>query len=135
MGDWSERTLEGGCLCGATRYRVEGRLRPVIACHCGQCRKTSGHHGAATAVAREGFSLLSGEGAITWYPSSPGVRRGFCSVCGSNLFWDSEAKREICIMAGTLDQPTGLALESHIFVGEKADYYEVGDGLPQKEAR
>lgn len=134
MGERTEKTLEGGCLCGAVRYRLEGRLRPVIACHCGQCRRASGHHGAATAVEREGFTLLSGEEAITWYESSPGVRRGFCSACGSNLFWESEAETQICIMAGTLDQPTGLTLEGHIFVGDKADYYEIGDGLPQKKA-
>ena len=38
----------GSCLCGAVRYIVRGELRHVVGCHCGQCRKTSGHYVAAT---------------------------------------------------------------------------------------
>ena len=48
----------GSCLCGAVKYRLMGSLRPVVACHCGQCQKTSGHHVAATSVNRKDFELL-----------------------------------------------------------------------------
>ncbi|MBM7066104.1 GFA family protein [Actibacterium sp. 188UL27-1] len=117
----------GGCLCGVVRYRVTGPLRPVVACHCQQCRKTSGHHVAATSALRGDLRI---EGAVTWYHSSPEARRGFCGICGSNLFWDGPGTH-ISIFAGGLDGPTGLAVVGHIFCADKGDYYTLDDGLPQ----
>jgi hypothetical protein len=61
------------------------------------------------------------------------ARRGFCPVCGSNLFWDGPGAN-LAIMAGTLDGPTGLTFKAHIFWADKGDYYEIADGLPQAEA-
>ncbi len=120
-------TRTGGCLCGAVTYTVDGPLRPVIACHCRQCRKTSGHHVAATSCARGDIQIT---GEVTWYASSDTARRGFCGICGSNLFWDG-AGANLSIFAGTLDTPTGLHLKAHIFCADKGDYYEIADGLPQ----
>ena len=68
----------GGCLCGAVKYQVTGVLRPVVACHCTQCQKTSGHHVAATSAPRENIALLEEQG-LKWYFSSKGIRRGFVS--------------------------------------------------------
>ena len=116
----------GGCLCGQVRYETRGEVRPVIACHCTQCRKTSGHHVAATGAKREAVTI---EGHVTWYVSSDSARRGFCAICGSNLFWDGPGTH-LSIMAGTLDRPTGLALAAHIFVSDKGDYYEIETDLP-----
>ena len=67
---------------------------------------------------------------MTWYRSSSFARRGFCAACGTILFWDDDSDR-IGINMGSLDQPTGLKLQRHIFVEDKADYYEIEDGLPQ----
>ena len=122
-------TVTGHCLCGAVRYRIEGPMRPVIACHCEQCRRSSGHFVAATAAPRESVTI---EGPVSWYQSSDVARRGFCGTCGSNLFWDGPGPG-ISIMAGTLDQPTGLVLDGHIYVADKGDYYAITDGLPQAE--
>ena len=120
----------GGCLCGAVRYRVTGPLRPVIACHCTQCRRMSGHHVAATSAPRESVEI---DGQITWYASSPAARRGFCPVCGSNLFWDG-AGAGLSIFAGTLDGDPGLRLAGHIFCADKGAYYAIPeDGLPRAE--
>ncbi|MEM1363447.1 MAG: GFA family protein [Pseudomonadota bacterium] len=119
----------GGCLCGAIRYEVTGPMRPVVACHCDQCRKTSGHHVAATSAPREAVKIY---GTPRWYASSSDARRGFCSVCGSNLFWDGPVPH-LSIFAGTLDQPTGLQMEGHIYCAHKGDYYEIKDGLPQSD--
>lgn len=121
--------MTGGCLCGQVTYKVTGPLRPVIACHCVQCRKTSGHHVAATSVRRDQIEIT---GEVTWYRSSETARRGFCAICGSNLFWDG-AGENLSIMAGTLDAPTGLAVKGHIFTADKGDYYDITDGLPQSE--
>ena len=120
----------GGCLCGAVRYSVAGQLRPVIACHCVQCRKTSGHFVAATSAPRETVAI---KGAVRWFQSSPAARRGFCPTCGSSLFWDGPGAN-LSIHAGTLDSPTGLALAGHIFCADKGDYYEIADGLPMADA-
>lgn len=120
----------GSCLCGAVTYRVSGPMRPVIACHCTQCRKTSGHHVAATSAAREDIDI---SGEVRWYRSSPTARRGFCPACGSNLFWDGPGAN-LSIMPGTLDGATGLRLKAHIFCADKGDYYEIADGLPQAPA-
>lgn len=117
----------GSCLCGAVSYRVAGALRPVIACHCTQCRKTSGHHVAATSAPRDSVTV---EGTLTWYASSDAARRGFCGICGSNLFWDGSGEN-LSIFAGTLDGDTGVRLAGHIYCADKGDYYEIADGLPQ----
>jgi len=120
-------THSGGCLCGAIRYHITGPLRPVIACHCQQCRKTSGHHVAATSAARADIDI---KGEVRWYQSSAKARRGFCPTCGSNLFWDG-AGENLSIFAGTLDGTTGLSIAGHIFCADKGDYYEIADGKPQ----
>ncbi len=117
-------TATGRCLCGAVRYEVRGPLRDVSACHCEQWRRTSGHYVAATAVRLDDFALVE-EGGLGWSQSSADARRGFCRTCGSSLFWRHAARDQICIMAGTLDQPTGLTTNLHIFVDQVADYHAV----------
>jgi len=130
------KLVTGSCLCGAVKYQVMGPLRPVVACHCGQCQKASGHHVAATSAKREDFKLLEERG-LKWFASSVGIGRGFCQECGGNLFWDKADLPTISIFAGTLDklrgQPSGLQLVEHIYVEEKADYYQITDGLPQRQ--
>lgn len=117
----------GSCLCGQIRYAVNGPLRPVIACHCNQCRKTSGHHVAATSARRQDIRIT---GELSWFASSETARRGFCATCGSNMFWDG-AGQNLSIFAGTLDGDSGLKLAGHIFCADKGDYYEIDDDLPQ----
>ena len=136
MGDNEESVrATGGCLCGAVRYEVRGSLRPIIACHCTQCRRTSGHFVAATATAPENLVMVEDKG-LRWHQSSSFARRGFCHTCGSSLFWERTAGEgmgeRISIMAGTLDSATGLEIETHIYVEDAGDYYQISDGLPQK---
>jgi hypothetical protein len=119
----------GGCLCGAVRYEVRGPLRPVVACHCTQCRRMTGHFLAATA-AREGDLAISGGAALKWYAATPGARRGFCGACGSTLFWHGSGRDYVAIAAGSLDGATGLKLVQHIHTADKGDYYALDDGLP-----
>lgn len=119
-------TRTGSCLCGAITYRVTGPVRPVVACHCTQCRKATGHHVAATSVPRDQIEV---QGPVTWYQSSDFARRGFCPTCGSHLFWDGPGAN-LAIMVGTMDSPTGLTLTGHIYTDDKGDYYDIADGLP-----
>lgn len=120
----------GGCACGAVRYEVHGSLRPVVACHCETCRRTSGHHVAATQAAWGDLRLTSERG-LAWYQSSDAARRGFCRECGGNLFFRLNDGPRVAITAGTLDSPTGLRMASHIFVAEAGDYYTLDPALPQ----
>lgn len=121
--------MNGGCLCGKVTFKVSGPLRPVVACHCAQCRKTSGHHVAATSAKRSDIAIT---GDVTWYVSSETARRGFCGNCGSNLFWDGQGEN-LSIFAGTLDGETGLEISGHIFVADKGDYYDIPDGVDQAD--
>ena len=123
---------KGSCLCGAVRFTASGPLRGVLYCHCSQCRKQTGHYYAATNVADDKLTV-EGQEKITWYRASPFAKRGFCSVCGSALFWKHNEAAEISVMAGAFEQPSGLKAEAHIFVVDKGDYYDIDDGLPQFE--
>ena len=124
-----KKKIFGQCLCGAVRYEISGSLSDPHACHCSQCRRQSGHHTVTTHLKRTDF-LLTEERGLKWYRSSKTAERGFCAECGSSLFWD-DGGDEVYISAGSLNQPTGLTLAKHIFVDEKADYYEIGDDLPK----
>ncbi|MBN9242729.1 MAG: GFA family protein [Mesorhizobium sp.] len=120
----------GGCLCGAVRFTTSGRLRGVVYCHCTQCRRQTGHFVAATSAPDAALSV-EGNGNLAWYGASAHAKRGFCRTCGSLLFWKQEGTDTTSIMAGAFDRPSGLAGDSHIFVADKGDYYEINDGLPQ----
>jgi hypothetical protein len=124
-------THTGSCLCGAVAYEVSGELRNAVGCHCGQCRKTTGHYLAATAAKHDCFRLTCEDG-LAWYRSSATAKRGFCRICGSTLFWQGEGRDYVAIAAGSLDAPTGIRLEGHIFCADKGDYYEIADGDYQR---
>ena len=122
-----QKAYSGGCLCGKVRYEVHGPLTAPHACHCGQCRRQSGHFTVGSSAKRGDFKLLQQE-TLAWFRSSDFAKRGFCSACGSALFWD-DGSEHISLNVGSLDQPTGLKMTSHIFVEDKADYYEINDDL------
>lgn len=115
----------GSCLCGSITYGVIGNLRPVVACHCNQCRKTSGHYVAATQAEAKDV-VIKGD-TLRWYKSSETAERGFCSICGSNLFWRGFGQPHISIWAGTIDGPTGLKMESQLYPESAGDYYDLPD--------
>lgn len=122
--------LKGSCLCGAITFEATGTAKDPAACHCGQCRKQSGHYWAAVHVPFQGLTI---EGETRWYEASPIAKRGFCPICGSFLFWKGHGEAEIGIAMGALDEPTGLKLERHIFVADKGDYYDITDNIRQEE--
>jgi len=125
--------INGSCLCRGVTFKIDGKLDPVLACHCSQCAKTSGNFAAMTRCSDEQLRILSDE-SLTWFQSSAAVKRGFCNRCGGNLFWKQEGSSDTYITAGSLDQPTGLKISAHIFVASKSDFYDITDGLPQKDA-
>ncbi len=122
--------VTGSCLCGKVSLAIEVLDRDVVYCHCQQCRKQSGHCFAATR-ARDEHLQVSGAEHLRWYAASEEARRGFCSHCGSLLFWKKNGDEYTSVLAGCLDAPTGLQAVSHIFTDDKGDYYKLDDGLPQ----
>ena len=128
-------TREGGCWCGAVRYRVNEPIAPVRYCHCFQCVRTHGHFVAYISVPRSGFQLRK-DGGLKWHRCSDTARRAFCSACGSRLFWLADGEPDtIELTVGSLDHHDGLESDSHIFVADKLPYYEIADGLPRKAKR
>jgi hypothetical protein len=114
---------------------VHGSLRNVIACHCTQCRKQTGHFMASTRARNSDLRLLRAD-SLRWYRASAQAERGFCATCGSTLFWRADGADYTSITAGTLDGATGLKIEGHIFCADQGDYYTIPDEgyrLPQWE--
>jgi len=123
---------KGSCLCGAVKIEVEGDLSRPDACHCSKCRKQTGHYLASTDVPGSKL-MVHGEDNVRWYQSSEKVRRGFCGTCGSTLFWDANTLDEVAVAMGLFDGPTETKLWGHIFTDDKGDYYEITDGLLQRD--
>ncbi|MCZ0960042.1 GFA family protein [Paracoccus benzoatiresistens] len=117
----------GRCLCGAVTFKGTWAPEPVRACHCGQCRRWSGHVWAGAEA-----TGLTIEGPVKWFRSSAEAERGFCPECGSSLFWHQLGATRHDVAPGAVDNPTGLRLAGHIFVADKGDYYDIADGLPQE---
>ncbi len=131
-------TLKGSCMCGAVAFEFVRDRTDIHVCHCGQCRRWSGHYWASINAPFESLEITEGERKVGWFRSSSYARRGFCKECGSALFWHGDKledhKHRIAIAAGAISAPTGLHIGEHIFVADKGDYYELRDGLPQKDA-
>ena len=125
--------LTGSCLCQGVTHSLGGLLRPSVACHCTQCRKTSGHYMSATQFGLDLLTITRDE-TLVWCQSSEKAQRGFCDRCGPSVFWrHEEDDSAVRVMSGTPDGPTGLKTEKHIYVADKGDYYDIADGLPQRE--
>lgn len=123
-------THTGHCLCGAVRFRTTGPLHDVVACHCSQCRRQTGHFYAATNVGNANLEIEGGDN-VGWYRASDAAGRGFCRTCGSALFWKADDADYTSIMVGAFDGPTGLKIACQIYCADKGDYYELDDGIPQ----
>jgi len=123
--------FEGGCLCGAIRYRATSApLRGVI-CHCSICRKHSGAPALAFVhFLRRDFTWLGGEPAR--YRSSGFAERGFCPTCGSTLSMHEEVLVErVQVTVGSLDAPERVRIDDHVWTRERIPWFETTDRLPR----
>ena len=125
--------LTGTCLCKAISIEVNGELEhPPEACHCQQCRKQSGGFLMGVNI-RNSALMIRGEDIVTRHESSREVKRRFCRVCGSTLFWKPELKgyEWVGVSAALFDQPPLEKICIHTFVADKENYYTIADALPQ----
>ena len=126
--------LTGSCLCGTIKYQVTNLNPKMGHCHCSMCRK---FHGAAFAtfgeVAIEDFRWLTGESALKVFIAANGTVRKFCGQCGASLIFKSKNDQGTTVefTLGPLDSDISQHPDSHIFVGSKANWFEISDDLPQ----
>jgi hypothetical protein len=128
--------INGSCLCGAVRIEIEEPLEHAPeACHCSLCRKQTGNFFVGVNVRRSALRVAGAE-LVNWYRSSEKVQRGFCSICGSTLFWQPTIAGYpwTSVALGCLDTPMELRVAKHTFVADKGRYYDVPDDASQSQA-
>lgn len=127
-------TLSGRCLCGAVEYRLPDDLAYAGYCHCSDCRRFSGSaFSAFGGIDAARFELVRGADHVTHYAKSAATVLGFCAICGSSLYAQKPLRQMIHLRLGTLDQTPSLHPQAHSFVGSRAEWFAICDGLPQFE--
>ena len=118
--------MRGSCLCGRVSWSTDAVVRPILECHCHRCQKTTGNYIAATATPTDELTI---EGStLRWYSpdDDPNVAYGFCSTCGSTLFFRAGvadgSNTSTSITAGTIDGPSGLETVEVWFAANAADH-------------
>lgn len=121
--------IEGGCLCGACRYASDAEPINIRACHCHRCQKATG----APFYARIMVPLdsVSISGPVGWFAADTGLRRGFCTECGTSLFSERRSSNTIGLTMGSLDFPDRFEPTEHIWISSKQKWLELGDGRPR----
>ncbi len=127
----TKTTRTGGCLCGAVTFEVDAPKPRFTMCHCGMCRKWSA--GPFMSVHCPGPANFTNTQGLAWYRGSKWGERGFCSVCGTSLFWRlAENPDEILVVSSeAFDDPDDLTLERHIYSDAKPARYNFADDTPR----
>ena len=124
---------EGGCLCGAVRFKTKGEPVNVRVCHCRNCQKAMGSPFYARALFAQ--DALTVEGDTARYASSKAIDRVFCKTCGTRLFsWRTNGTAAGVALA-TFDDRNAFTPTEHIWVCEKIDWVKLDDGLPHYPER
>ena len=123
--------LEGGCLCGAVRYRIDAAPLWTGYCHCASCRRSTGAPVTMfVGASAEATAFTKGKQAL--FASSPGVARGFCAACGTPLTYESDRfPGEVHFYISTFDDPEPLRPAFHVFHKERISWLEIADDLPR----
>ncbi|MBL4607547.1 MAG: GFA family protein [Pseudomonadales bacterium] len=127
----SKLAVTGECFCGGIKYQVNGRLRDARSCHCSRCRKAFSSQASAYAlVESQDFQWLAGESLLTSYVGKHGFGIQFCSQCGSTLCGVLNGVIH-GVTLGCLNSDPKIELGKHIYVGSKASWETIPDGVPQ----
>lgn len=128
---------EGGCQCGAVRYRLVGDPVTTVACHCTECQRQSGSaFGMSLVVRREDFELLAGElRSFTRAADSGSTSEGFfCPGCGTRIYHQpAKLPTTVNVKPGTLDERSWLEPAAHVWVSSKQPWTPIPDGIPTFE--
>lgn len=119
---------EGGCMCGAVRYRLHGPFTYSAHCHCRSCQRAVGAgYVTYSAVEPENFEIIKGE--MTIFHSSPGVNRGFCNKCGTSLSYSGDDWTDYAIMSATLDDPSAAVPTTNAYTKDKLPWVALEESL------
>jgi hypothetical protein len=125
--------LSGHCLCGAVRFKVRGAVKCAGHCHCESCRRAASSPVTSFFTVQRADTVLAGE-SLRFYASSPGVRRGFCGLCGSPMSFETDRRpSEIDLYVASLDNGLTVTIGEHWHWDERVDWLHISDDLPKSE--
>ena len=132
-------TLEGGCCCGAVRYRLTDSPLIVHACHCRDCARLSGRLFTVNAwIEADAVTLTSGEPRVFALKGGSGKDHEvfFCAACGTQVWskYHAAPGRTLFVRVGTLDEPERLSPDVHIFTRSKQPWLPLPEDVPSFEA-
>jgi len=126
-------SLTGKCYCGAVEYSVADEFRYAMICHCSNCRRTTGSAFKPFAgIEREKFAVTRGADGLLIYGGEK-AHDAHCGKCGSLLYSVVREAAWVHVAMGTLVDAPSIRPSCHIFVGSKAPWDTINDGLPQYE--
>lgn len=126
--------LTGECFCGEIKYQIDGVLFDARSCHCSRCRKAFSAQASAYALVNPSeFHWVSGTDYLTTFMSQQGFGLQFCKQCGSTL--SGVYQKEVHgVTLGCLNEDPQIEIGRHIFVGSKASWEKIPEGIPQYQA-
>lgn len=129
----SNASTEGGCQCGAIRYRITGTPVMSALCHCTLCRRANAAPVVAWAMyAKSQVVFVADPPAV--YESSPGCRRGFCARCGTQVSFAADYMPGLVdITVGSLDHPERMPPALHYWDSERLPWVAFADALPRHD--
>lgn len=135
-GDPASEGTRGSCLCDSVRYVMTKPAIRCRTCHCGRCRKTSASTFMSYIITTiDGGHYTRGEELVTTFkvPEARYFKTAFCSRCGSKMPRVDRERGIFIVAMGSLDDPPSMKPTSHIYVGSRAPWDHIDDGLPQFE--
>ncbi|MBX3702708.1 MAG: GFA family protein [Steroidobacteraceae bacterium] len=127
--------MKGSCLCGDVRFEVEGPFPWLYQCHCSLCRKQGGSvSNTGLIVAADRFRWLAGEGLVGKWQRSTGFRSHFCTRCGAPVPNPLRDTAYVWVPSGLLDGDGPLEIGAQLYVGSKASWSKLPEGVRQFEA-
>lgn len=125
--------LTGECFCGEVKYAVNGKLLDARSCHCSRCRKAFSSQASAYALVNPSeFQWVCGKEFLTSYVGEHGFGLQFCKQCGSTLCGIYQGKVH-GVTLGCINEDPEIEIGRHIFVGSKASWEAIPEGVPQYE--
>jgi hypothetical protein len=128
------RTLAGKCLCGAINYALADEFKYALNCHCSDCRRATGSAFKAFAgIERSKLDIINGKKQVLIFGDENANHDVHCKVCGSLLYSVVGDGVIVHVTLGTLADDPVIRPQAHIFVGDKAPWFEITDHLPQHD--
>ncbi len=123
--------ITGSCLCGECKYESGAEPLNIRVCHCNQCQKATGSaFFPRVMVPLDGLKVI---GPVGWFASGSGLRRGFCTKCGSTLFSERKSRNVVGVSLGTLDNADQFDPTCHIWMSSKQQWLLFDDALLQHQ--